>query len=645
MKNEEVIKIITEHLNGKSLREIANELDISKDAAANVIKEWKNGKINFIQNAIPEESFIIDLAKYLKKAGISFDEIPVALVQIKEWKDMAFDTEQIASIFRAFHGIDPNDVKDIVGTVTKMKAGGINYSELDSQVTELQQEREKLNMEIEEWEYKIGSLESDIKRKESTITDLDKQIESRNSNISSLKKTEDEHKDRISLSEKIWEKCEKLGINLNSLDSFMSYALNLEYKIDDVKYARSLKNYLVTNNKKEDILLKLNKKLDYIQSIGWDIESVIDVAESLRSTKRNKEEIKSDLSDMEGALKSINGQILLKQTEAKFFANQTDKQSSIIDDLTGTIRILENRKSKLEEEIKDENLILENIKEEQKAIEKRREEAEQYVLVGSAILDFIKGDDLGGILYKIFNSKGIIKSYKNLENKLRSSFFESIIELSKGEIAIIEYTDKKTMKIIDGREYENAQEVIKKAKQVENQKEEIEKMINMYGQDHQSFIEDVFTGKADISLKFSAFFIKKFEAVMNENINKTLHQILNSFSRTHFGDSLPVEIQLNGKVETGSIKYHSVIDALLNNDRSVTVEIPENSSKVEVPICRAIKFLLMDILDEEKGNETRTKLRKIYSLSKTTKAVRDVANAISSPQLSHVIDPKPRINH
>ena len=104
-------------------------------------------------------------------------------------------------------------------------------------------------------------------------------------------------------------------------------------------------------------------------------------------------------------------------------------------------------------------------------------------------------------------------------------------------------------------------------------------------------------------------------------------------------------IQLNGKVETGSIKYHSVIDALLNNDRSVTVEIPENSSKVEVPICRAIKFLLMDILDEEKGNETRTKLRKIYSLSKTTKAVRDVANAIGSPQLSHVIDPKPRINH
>ena len=32
MKNEEVIKIITEHLNGKSLREIATELDISKDA-------------------------------------------------------------------------------------------------------------------------------------------------------------------------------------------------------------------------------------------------------------------------------------------------------------------------------------------------------------------------------------------------------------------------------------------------------------------------------------------------------------------------------------------------------------------------------------------------------------------------------------
>ena len=48
MNYEIIIQIITGHLNGKSLREIAAELDISKDAAANVIKDWKNGKINFL---------------------------------------------------------------------------------------------------------------------------------------------------------------------------------------------------------------------------------------------------------------------------------------------------------------------------------------------------------------------------------------------------------------------------------------------------------------------------------------------------------------------------------------------------------------------------------------------------------------------
>ena len=83
MEQNVMIQILTGHLNGKSLREIAAERDISKDAAANVIRDWKNGKINFLQNAIPEESFIVDLAKYLKKAGITFEEIPVALVQIK----------------------------------------------------------------------------------------------------------------------------------------------------------------------------------------------------------------------------------------------------------------------------------------------------------------------------------------------------------------------------------------------------------------------------------------------------------------------------------------------------------------------------------------------------------------------------------
>ena len=49
MEQNVVIQIITNHLNGKSLREIATELDISKDASANVIKDWKNGKINFLQ--------------------------------------------------------------------------------------------------------------------------------------------------------------------------------------------------------------------------------------------------------------------------------------------------------------------------------------------------------------------------------------------------------------------------------------------------------------------------------------------------------------------------------------------------------------------------------------------------------------------
>jgi hypothetical protein len=44
---------------------------------------------------------------------------------------------------------------------------------------------------------------------------------------------------------------------------------------------------------------------------------------------------------------------------------------------------------KLNKENEEENLIVEKIKEKLKTIEKRREEAEQYVLVGSAILNFI----------------------------------------------------------------------------------------------------------------------------------------------------------------------------------------------------------------------------------------------------------------
>ena len=71
MITKTVTEIITNHLNGKSLREIANELDISKDAAANVIKDWKNGKINFFQNAISFHPFI-----WTRATGISSKAMP-----------------------------------------------------------------------------------------------------------------------------------------------------------------------------------------------------------------------------------------------------------------------------------------------------------------------------------------------------------------------------------------------------------------------------------------------------------------------------------------------------------------------------------------------------------------------------------------
>ena len=75
------------------------------------------------------------------------------------------------------------------------------------------------------------------------------------------------------------------------------------------------------------------------------------------------------------ALKSINGQILLKQAEVKLFANKIEEHNSTFDEWNGVIRILKDRKSKLEGEIKEESLILEKIKEEQKAVEKQRKEA------------------------------------------------------------------------------------------------------------------------------------------------------------------------------------------------------------------------------------------------------------------------------
>ena len=64
MRLKESKKIITFHLEGITLRNMGDEMDISKDTVGSVIEKWKSGNVPFLQQSIPYENRIMEIAKF-----------------------------------------------------------------------------------------------------------------------------------------------------------------------------------------------------------------------------------------------------------------------------------------------------------------------------------------------------------------------------------------------------------------------------------------------------------------------------------------------------------------------------------------------------------------------------------------------------
>lgn len=69
------------------------------------------------------------------------------------------------------------------------------------------------------------------------------------------------------------------------------------------------------------------------------------------------------------------------------------------------------------------------------------------------------------------------------------------------------------------------------------------------------------------------------------------------------------------------------------NSQTVSVLNAENSSHVELSLCRAVKFLLLDKLDKEMGNKRRAKIMEIYSWSVSHKEMRDTVREVTKVNL------------
>ena len=98
MRLNESKKIITSHLEGITLGNIGDEMDISKYTVGAVIEKWNSGNVLFFQQAIPYENRIIEIAKFTTANQIDLEDFIEVQFDSGVLKEIGVGKDQIFSI-------------------------------------------------------------------------------------------------------------------------------------------------------------------------------------------------------------------------------------------------------------------------------------------------------------------------------------------------------------------------------------------------------------------------------------------------------------------------------------------------------------------------------------------------------------------
>ena len=136
IKNKQTI--INSYLRGNSLREIGEQLDLSKDTAAKVINEWRSGTLNYLQDGVPYEKNLIEVSKFLKESNMDLNDAFSFSFNLKMMLDRGIDKEQSIMLLQNLKDMKQDELTSFVETANALFKKGKRYGELNREVEELE---------------------------------------------------------------------------------------------------------------------------------------------------------------------------------------------------------------------------------------------------------------------------------------------------------------------------------------------------------------------------------------------------------------------------------------------------------------------------------------------------------------------------
>ena len=164
------------------------------------------------------------------------------------------------------------------------------------------------------------------------------------------------------------------------------------------------------------------------------------------------------------------------------------------------------------------------------------------------------------------------------------------------------------MKIVDGDEYEKAIQVNADADWINFKLDRANKIINDYGNDIKSLIKDALDGKenlGDISKEFSSIIENAVKTFVNEKLSSYMDKPRNYLR----ADVFPVKTEINGELVNVMISFSSMSASLRRNLENVKATVYGSERTLSIPICEAVRFLTMELIDNTIDSKMRTEFR------------------------------------
>ena len=614
MQINEVKKIITLHLEGMPLRNIGDEMGISKDTVGSVIEKWKNGSVPFLQQSIPYENRIMEIAKFTTANQIDLDDFIKVQFDLGVLKEIGVGKDQIFSVAQILAKLKTEEIESLISTIKGISERHINITELGSIIDDMEKTKNNLNENIAGNNEKLQSQRKEIENNNSMIARQNLEINSKENVLKDIEQDIHTQKEKLKISERLHKDLNDLGVKAEELETFLQTAARLQCDSKKLRNLWDIWDALPDEIDRSMEVQEIHDTLATIKKTDWDIKSALKLGNKLMPISMDRDDAIQKASNLAMNFSELEKIIKRKRMEIK--------------DMKGKIEEMKQEKSELSKE-KDE-LIKEN--EKIKAYKERNmksnseyitetiktkmkiKENQTQIDGGMAIAALLKSDKRVNLDLSYFNSSSPLVSNEDYK-KAREKMLEFILYELRHEIAIVKFTSRGMMKIVEGDEYEKAIQVNADADWVNFKLDRANKIINDYGNDIKSLIKDAMDGKenlGDISKEFSSIIENAVKTFVNEKLSSSMDKPRNDLR----ADVFPVKTEIDGELVNVMISFISMSASLRRNLEYVKATVYGSERTLSIPICEALRFLTMELIDNTIDSKMRTEFRNSINYEK-----------------------------